>query len=177
MVDVDSKSMGEGREPNAGPSRRAPRSDVMSGVVAPKEREVVITRVFDAPRRLVFEAWTKPEHLVRWWGPRGFTLPTCEMDFRPGGTFRLIMRSPDCRDNGVQGAYREIVEPERIVFTAVLDDLPGEEILTTVTFAEHSGKTKLTVRQTVPASELHGRGQEQGWTETLDRLADYVARR
>jgi len=77
----------------------------------------------------------------------------------------------------VQGTYLEIVEPERIVFTAILDDLPGEEILTTVTFAEHGGKTKLTVRQTVPASDLHGLGQEQGWTETLDRLADHLANR
>jgi len=73
MVDAGSKSIGEEREPNIGPSRRAPRSNVMSGGVAPKEREVVITRVLEAPRRLVFEAWTKPEHLVRWWGPRGFT--------------------------------------------------------------------------------------------------------
>src|SRR5882672_7253532 len=118
--------------------------------------EMILTRVFDAPRELMWKLWTEPEHIRKWWGPKGFTLPGCEMDFRPGGT------------------YREIVRPERIVFTAILEDLPGQELVTTVTFAEEGGKTKLTVRQTTPPGEA-GRGQNQGWSETLARLADLVA--
>ena len=138
------------------------------------ERELVITRVFDAPRSLVFEAWTKPEHLVHWWGPKDFTLPFCKMEFRPGGAYRFCMRSPAGRDYWVRGVYREIVEPERIVWTGALDDEPGRETVMTVTFAEHEGKTKLTVHQTFFDSDTT-RGAQQGWTESLDRLADYLA--
>jgi uncharacterized protein YndB with AHSA1/START domain len=136
--------------------------------------EMILTRVFDAPRDLVWKLWTEPEHIVKWWGPKGFTLPGCEMDFRPGGTYRFVMRGPGGQDNPFHGVYREIVRNERIVFTAILDNLPGRELLTTVTFADEGGKTKLTVRQTTPAGEA-GRGQNQGWSETLARLADLVA--
>jgi len=136
--------------------------------------EMILTRVFDAPRELMWKLWTEPEHIRKWWGPKGFTLPGCEMDFRPGGTYRFVMRGPDGQDNPFHGAYREIVRPERIVFTAILEDLPGQELVTTVTFAEEGGKTKLTVRQTTPPGEA-GRGQNQGWSETLARLADLVA--
>src|SRR6516164_1264727 len=112
------------------------------------ERELVITRIFDAPRRLVFEAWTKPEHLARWQGaPRGFTVTTHEVDFRPGGAYRLCMRSPDGIDHWLQGVYREIVEPERLVFTHVwlnAEGKPGKETLVTITFTERGGKTELT---------------------------------
>jgi uncharacterized protein YndB with AHSA1/START domain len=146
-----------------------------SSVAGPATREVVITRVVDAPHRLVFDTWSKPEHLARWWGPKGFTLPACEMDFRPGGAYRFVMRGPDGRDYPFHGVYREIVEPERIVFTAIIDNAPGNELLTTVTFAEHGGKTRLTVQQTVP-TEPYARGQKQGWTESLERLADYLAK-
>jgi uncharacterized protein YndB with AHSA1/START domain len=138
-------------------------------------REVVITRVLDAPRRLVFETWSNPEHLAHWWGPKDFTLPGCELDFRPGGAYRFVMRGPDGLDYPFHGVYREIVEQERIVFTAIIDNAPGNELVTTVTFAEHGGKTRLTVAQTVP-TEPYARGQKQGWTESLARLAEYVAR-
>src|SRR5205809_828423 len=133
--------------------------------------EMILTRVFDAPRELMWKLWTEPEHIRKWWGPKGFTLPGCEMDFRPGGTYRFVMRGPDGLDNPFHGVYRDIVRNERIVFTAVLDNLPGHELVTTVTFAEDGGKTKLTVRQTTPPGEA-GRGQNQGWSETLARRSE-----
>jgi uncharacterized protein YndB with AHSA1/START domain len=104
---------------------------------------VTIERVFDAPRELVFQAWTKPEQIAHWWGPRGFTLPICEMEFRVGGKFRFVMRGPDGKDYPFEGAYLEIVEPERIVFQGVIHDEPGHQVWTTVTFADHAGKTNL----------------------------------
>jgi len=136
--------------------------------------EMILTRVFDAPRELMWKLWTEREHIRKWWGPKGFTLPGCEMDFRPGGAYRFVMRGPDGKDNPFHGVYREIVRNERIVFTAILDNLPGHELVTTVTFADESGKTKLTVRQTTPPGEA-GRGQNQGWSETLERLAALIA--
>ncbi len=136
--------------------------------------EMILTRVFDAPRELMWKLWTEPEHIRKWWGPKGFTLPGCEMDFRPGGAYRFVMRGPDGQDNPFHGVYREIVRNERIVFTAILDNLPGHELVTTVTFADEGGKTKLTVRQTTPPGDA-GRGQNQGWSETLARLAALIA--
>jgi len=148
---------------------------------APKsvERELVITRVFDAPPRLVFKAWTEPERLVRWWGPQGFTMPSCEMDVRPGGAFRFRMRGPDGTDHWLQGVYQEIVEPERLVCTWTWVDAegkPGHETLLTVCFAEQGAKTKLSrdraVFESVTARDAH----QSGWTGGLDRLAEYLAR-
>ena len=147
---------------------------------APKaaERELVITRVFDAPPHLVFKAWTEPERLVRWWGPQGFTTPSCTMDVRPGGAFRFCMRSPEGIDHWLQGVYREIVEPERLVCTWAWEDAegtPGHETLLTVSFAAHGAKTRLTLRQavfeTVTARDAH----QSGWSGGLDRLAEYLA--
>jgi uncharacterized protein YndB with AHSA1/START domain len=113
----------------------SPSNASAGGAANASERELVITRVFDAPRRLVFEAWTKPEHLALWWGPKGFTLPVCEMEFRAGGRFRLVMRGPDGKDYPFQGAYLEIVEPERIVFQGTIHDDPGHKVWTTVIVA------------------------------------------
>jgi uncharacterized protein YndB with AHSA1/START domain len=146
-----------------------------SAAVESAERELVITRIFDAPRSLVFEAWTKPEHLVHWWRPNGFTLPVCEIDFRPGGTHRFCMRSPEGRDYWVRGVYREIVEPERIVWTAIMDEegKPGRETVMAITFADYEAKTKLTVHQTFP-EPITTRSAHQGWNESLDRLAEYL---
>jgi uncharacterized protein YndB with AHSA1/START domain len=148
---------------------------------APKsaERELVLTRVFDAPPGLVFRAWTEPERLVRWWGPQGFTLPFCEMDVRPGGAFRFRMRAPDGTDHWLRGVYREIVEPERLVCTWTWVDAegnPGHETLLTVVLAAQGAKTKLTLYQavfeTVTARDAH----QDGWTSCLDRLAAYLAK-
>jgi uncharacterized protein YndB with AHSA1/START domain len=90
------------------------------------KREVVITRVFDAPRGLVFKAWTDPKHMAQWWGPRGFTNPICELDARVGGAWRIVMRSPAGIEYPCGGVYREIVEPERLVFTNIATDNDGK---------------------------------------------------
>src|SRR5208282_4025741 len=137
------------------------------------DRELTITRIFDAPRSLVFEAWTEPRHLMRWFAPNNFTVLACEMDFRLDGHYRLCMRGFG-KDYWVHGVYREIVKPERIVWTGVLDN-DGNEVLTTVTFADHEGKTTLTVHQTFSIETDSTRGARQGWTETLEHLAEYVA--
>ena len=140
------------------------------------QKEVVITRVFHAPRRLVFAAWSSAEHLKQWWGPNGFSVPEATVDFRAGGTFDLCMRGPDGVDYWMRGAFREILPPERIVFASIIDERAKQEIVTTVTFAEAGGRTTLTVRQTVPVNPMMARGQKQGWTESLERLAARVAK-
>ena len=112
------------------------------------EREITITRVFDAPRALVFKAWTDAAQLAQWWGPKGFTNPVCEVDLRIGGAIRIDMRSPDGHVYPMRGEFREIVPPERLVFTNIAvdgSDKPIIEGLTTVTFAERGGKTTLTL--------------------------------
>ena len=111
--------------------------------------EVIITRIFDAPRELMFKAWTGPKHMARWWGPKGFTNPICEMDVKPGGALRIVMRAPDGADHPMRGIFREIVEPERLVFTNIAVDADGKPLidgLTTVTFTEENGKTQLTLQ-------------------------------
>jgi len=142
------------------------------------ERELVITRIFDAPRELVFTAWTEPDRAVRWWGPQGFTTARYEIDFRPGGAYRVCMRSPEGTEHWQRGMCRELVEPERLVFTFAWEDAqgrPGHETVVTVTFAEYGAKTKLTLHQavfeTVTARDLH----QGGWTSALECLADYLA--
>src|ERR1700733_4780004 len=109
-------------------------------VTMPSDREIVMTRVFDAPRRLVFEAWTKPEHLLQWFGPRSCQLVSCELDFRVGGSWRYILRGPDGKDMVMRGVYQEIQAPERLVSTESFDDYPGES-LNTLTLIEENGKT------------------------------------
>jgi uncharacterized protein YndB with AHSA1/START domain len=141
--------------------------------VATGDRELTITRIFDAPRSLVFEAWTEPKHLMRWFAPNNFTVPVCEMDFRVGGKFRSCLRGFG-NDHWAHGVYREIVKPERIVWTGILDR-DGNEVVTTATFAEHEGKTKLTVHQTFSIETDSTSGARQGWTETLEHLAEYLA--
>ncbi len=107
-------------------------------------------RVFNAPRTLVFKAWTDPKQLVQWWGPKDFTNPVCEADVRSDGTMRIHMRGPDGTVYPMTGLYHEVVEPERIVFTTTPLDGEGDplfEVLSTVTFAEQGGKTTLTLCQ------------------------------
>jgi uncharacterized protein YndB with AHSA1/START domain len=142
------------------------------------DRVLVITRIFDAPREFVFKAWTEPEHLMRWWGPRGFTMTSCEIDLRPGGACHFHMRSPEGAEHRTRGVFREIIEPERLVMTRAWVDAegkPGHETLLTLTFADHGGKTKLTLHQaifeSVTARDLH----QRGWSSSLDCLAEYLA--
>jgi uncharacterized protein YndB with AHSA1/START domain len=141
-------------------------------------RELELSRIIDAPRALVFKAWTDAAHVARWWGPRGFVTTHCDMDIRPGGKFRICMRSAEGTDHWKRGVYREITAPERIVFTFAWEDAagnPGHELLTTVTFTEHGDGTRLTLHQalfqTVEGCESH-RG---GWTSCLERFSEYVS--
>ena len=151
-------------------------------------RELTIVRVFNAPRALVFAAFTEPRHLARWWGPHGFTNPVCEFDARPGGALRIHMRAPDGHIYAGQGLVREIVMPERLVFTIAVHEDDGSirlENLTTVTFvegagAEHAGKTELTlhvrVLQATAAAAANLAGMEVGWGQSLERLGELVAK-
>src|ERR1700741_1463586 len=147
-------------------------------VTTPGDREIVLTRVFDAPRRLVFEAFSKPELLKRWFGPRGWSLAVCEVDLRVGGGFRFVLRGPDGKDMGMRGVYREIVPPERSVHVESFDDYPGESIVTGV-FTENEGKTTLTVTVLYAAREVRDAvlksGMEHGAAEAYDRLAELLA--
>jgi uncharacterized protein YndB with AHSA1/START domain len=145
---------------------------------ASAERELVVERVFDAPRRLVFRLWTQPEHAARWWGPQGFTTLLCQMDVRPGGVWRRRMRSPEGTVHVKRGVYREIVEPERLVFTYADEDADGQvghETLVTVSFEEDGGRTKLTLRQAVFETTEARDAHQRGWTSCLERFADYLA--
>src|SRR5215207_9190188 len=117
------------------------------------DREVVMTRVFDAPRHLVFDAFTKPELLKRWFGPRGWSLVVCEVDLRVGGGFRFVLRGPDGRDMGMRGVWREISPPERTVHVESFDDYPGESLVTAV-MTEDGGKTTLTATVAYPSQEV-----------------------
>ena len=137
------------------------------------ERELRITRTFNAPRALVFEAWSKAEHLKRWFAPNGFTVPACELDFRLGGAYRPCMPGFG-NDHWVHGVFREIVVPERIVWTAIMEG-DGNEVLTTITFADDEGKTTLGVHQTFLKETDSTRGARAGWAQTLEHLAEYVA--
>lgn len=140
-----------------------------------KAPDTVMTRVFDARRELVFKVWTDPKHLVRWWGPRGFTLPVCEVDLRAGGIFRFVMRGPDGKDYGFEGKYLEIVEPERLVFEGAIHGDPSQNVMTVVTFADEQGKTRLTVRQSYSFESDATRGSYEGWKQSLDCLGEYLA--
>ncbi len=145
----------------------------------PSDREILITRVFNAPRRLVFEAITRPEHVSRWWGPRSLTMLSCEMDLRPGGAWRFVLRGPDGNEYGFRGEYREITPPERLVQTFEFEGMPGHVSIETATLEELDGKTKLTVNclyQSVEDRDGHyNSGMEPGMRESHDRLADLLS--
>jgi uncharacterized protein YndB with AHSA1/START domain len=141
------------------------------------EREVVITRVFDAPAKLLFEAHAKPEHLQRWYGPKGFSLPLCQVDFRVGGAYRFGMRGPDGADYPpFGGEFLEIVPNERIVYTNGWDG--DEKMVVTIDLVERNGRTTLTMRTlfaSVAQKNQHvGMGYVGGVGEGLDRLEEYL---
>ena len=130
------------------------------------------------PRELVFKVWTERDHLIHWCAPHNFIVPFAEGDLRPGGIWRSCLRSPDGTDHWVQGIYREIIEPERLVFTHVWvdgDGKPGHETIVTITLAEQDGKTIMTFHQAVFASIAARDGHRGGWSESLDRLAAYLS--
>jgi uncharacterized protein YndB with AHSA1/START domain len=140
-----------------------------------------MTRVFDAPRELVFKTWTDTRHMAQWWGPNGFTSPLCELDVRPGGAIRIDMRAPNGIVYPMKGVFEEIVEPERLVFISSALDEKGNsmfDILNTVTFAERGSKTLLTLQARVikatASAPQYLKGMEMGWTQSLDRLGAYL---
>lgn len=150
--------------------------------VPPEHRELTLVRVYAAPRALVFKAFTDPAHLARWWGPHGFTTPVCEFDARPGGALCIHMRGPDGSVHVTWGEVREIVTPDRLVFAIALAESDGSirlENLTTVTFAEHAGKTELTLHvrvvQATAAAVANLAGMRAGWSQSLERLGELLA--
>jgi uncharacterized protein YndB with AHSA1/START domain len=144
--------------------------------------ELTLTRTLNAPRALVFKAWTDPKMMAMWWGPKGFSNPRCEADVRPGGAIRIDMRGPDGTVYPMDGTFEEIVPPERLVFYAAALNEKGEALfrnLNAVTFAEAGGKTTLTLHVRVveifdEVAERHLAGMNQGWNQSLDRLAALV---
>jgi uncharacterized protein YndB with AHSA1/START domain len=158
------------------------------------DREFLLSRLFDAPRELVFEAWTDPKQMARWWGPKGFTNPVCEMDVRPGGPYRIVMRSPEGAEYPLKGIFHEIVKPVKIVFTDNWEehpadwhelllkygaDRPAREALNTVTFEDRDGKTLLTIRTLFESVAVRDAmvkmGMNEGWSQSLDRLEELLA--
>lgn len=141
------------------------------------DRELAQTRIYDAPRELVWKAWTEPEHLANWWGPYGFTNTIYEMDVRPGGLWRLVMHGPDGRDYQNEMVYLEVVKLERIVY----DHTSHPLFRATVTFEDLAGKTKLTMRMVFESVESRNQTvkvfkADEGLTQTLSRLAELLAK-
>ncbi|MGQ0446545.1 MAG: SRPBCC domain-containing protein [Beijerinckiaceae bacterium] len=148
-----------------------------SAAAEPAERVLVITRVFDAPRALVFKLWTDPSHARNWWGPRDYPATYLEMDVRLGGAWRGSLQSAETgKELRHGGVFREVAPPYRLVFTFACDEEGerGLETLVTVTFAEKDGKTLMTFRHAPFQSIAERDGHRGGWTSTFDRLADYL---
>ncbi|HKN01316.1 MAG TPA: SRPBCC family protein [Candidatus Binataceae bacterium] len=139
------------------------------------DREIVVTRIFDAPRSLVFKMWTDPKHITQWWGPNGFSITIHEMDVRPGGEWRFVMHGPNGVDYQNRVVYREIAEPERLVYSHV----SGPQFEMAVTFADQGDKTKLTARMLFESATLRDKvieefGAVEGLKQTLGRLGEHV---
>jgi uncharacterized protein YndB with AHSA1/START domain len=143
-----------------------------------KDRDIVIHRLVNAPRELVFDAWTSPEHVAQWWGPNGFSTTIHEMDVRPGGVWRFIMHGPDGADYDNTITYLEVVRPERLVYQHG-DEHDPSQFDATVTFFERDGQTEVVMKSVFPTSEARDYvvrqfGAIEGGKQTLGRLADYV---
>ena len=154
---------------------------IINGVEAP-HGELTLVRVFNAPRELVFKAWTDPKHLAQWWGPSNFTNPVCQVDPTPGGAIFIVMRAPDGTEHPMSGVFQEVVAPERLVFSN--NALAGDgsyllEGLTKVYFEDHEGKTKMTLETAVVGLvEMAAQmieGMETGWSQSLVRLEELLA--
>ena len=144
-------------------------------------RSIIGTRVFDAPRELVWTMWTDPKHLAQWWGPNGFSTTTSAFDMRPGGVWRFVMHGPDGRDYQNRITFDEIVRPERIVYRhSGGEDVEPVQFTQTVTFEDVGGKTRLTWRGVFPSAAERERvikeyGADKGLVQTLSRLGEYLA--
>ena len=152
----------------------------VSGTIftTPSDLEIVAVRVVDAPRTLVWDMWTKPEHVPHWMtGPEGWTMPVCEIDLRPGGTWHFVWRKADGKEMGMDGEYREIVPPERLVNT---ERWGGDwaESLNTLVLTEENGKTTMTCTVTYPSKEARdravGTGMKDGWARSYDLMDEYL---
>ena len=154
----------------------------------PAVKQFTITRTFNAPRGLVFKAWTEAERVKSWWGPKDFTVPFCKVDARPGGMFHYCMRSPEGKDYWGRGIYGEIKAPERLAYTDSFSDEKGNfvapekygmkdwlpETQVTVTFEEKGGKTRMTLNGGIPDALAKKQMADQGWNQSFDRLAEYL---
>jgi len=144
----------------------------------PSDREIVFTRVFDAPRALVFKVYTEPNLIPQWWGPRGFTTVVDKMDVTPGGVWRFVHHRPDGNEYAFNGVYREVVPPERLAYTFEFEGMPGHMLLETVTFEDHDGQTKVTARALFDTAEdrdgMLKSGMEKGAAESWDRFAELL---
>jgi uncharacterized protein YndB with AHSA1/START domain len=160
------------------------------------DREVIVTRVLDAPRSTIFHAWTDPVQMTKWWGPHSVTNTDCEMDLRPGGSYRIVMRGPDGTEYPIKGVYREIRPPSQLVMTMDASEHPREWhdlvkphrsereknpcglMLETVTLEDLGSKTRVTVRIRFETPEIRDAmlkmGMTDGWSQSLERLADVV---
>jgi uncharacterized protein YndB with AHSA1/START domain len=146
-------------------------------VSLPSDFEIALTRVFNAPRQVVYRAFSEPQILKRWFGPRGWTLVTCKIDARVGGSFRFILRAPDGRELGMHGTYRELSPPERSVHTEGFDDFPGESVVTSI-FTERGGQTTFVATLRYASKEIRDAvirsGMEHGAAESYDKLAELL---
>jgi uncharacterized protein YndB with AHSA1/START domain len=147
-------------------------------ITTPTDREIVLTRSFDAPRGLVFEAWTTPEHVRRWWGCGGSPMTVCDIDLRVGGAWRYVVSAPNGEEHGFHGIYREVVAPARLVHTYIYEPMPEHGALNTVLFEERNGRTTVietVLHQTTEARDGHLQsGMEAGATQSLNRLEAYL---
>lgn len=143
----------------------------------PRQRELVIDRVFDAPRELVFKMWTDPKHMAKWWGPRDYPATKISADVRPGGKYRHCLNS-SAGDMSLwlYGTYREIVPPERLVFTFAWEEEGerGLETVVTIDFKDEGSKTRMLFRQSPFQSDAECHGHGLGWNSSLDRMDDYI---
>ena len=161
------------------PVGSAANSDTFT-VTTPSEREIRMTRLFNAPRHLVWEAMSKPEHIKRWWGclGQGYSVPVCEVDLRPGGKWRFVNRHPK-GEAEFYGEYREVVPPERVVFTEIFAPFPDAGSLVTAVLTEENDKTRLTVTAHYPSLEVRdmviGTGMAKGAAASYDRLEEVTA--
>jgi uncharacterized protein YndB with AHSA1/START domain len=150
-------------------------------MTTPSDLEIRLTRLFDAPRALVFEAMHTPEHVKQWWGclAQGYSVPVCEIDLRPGGAWRFVNRLPNGKEVAFHGVYREIARPERVVNTEIFEEYPDVESLVTTLLTEEHGKTRLTVTARYPSPEVRDivlkSGMDRGAALSYDRLEEVAA--
>ena len=163
---------------NRGAEPSAMKNTGTLAVSLPSDCEIALTRVFKAPRQLVYDAFSKPEILKMWFGPRGWSLVTCDVDARVGGGFRFVLRGPGGRELGMRGVYRELTPPERSVHSESFDGFPGEALVTAV-FTGQDGETTLVATILYPSQEVRDAviksGMEHGAAESYDKLAEMLA--